>query len=285
MKRITALAPWYGSSRIIAPHVGRLLKGLKWIGVPFVGGFCEVPHFDARTIVVNDVHRHVINLARVVADPALVGPLMQRLDPHTVFSPDQLAESQRHCIAADLADSTSDPEAAYHYFVCSWMGRNGKAGTAGEFKSGFSMRWEAGGGDSCVRFRNATAALKDWHAVMRRCTFTTLDCFKFLDSCKDHADHGIYCDPPWPSDGYLYAHTFSEAQQVRLAEDLLRFRRTRVVVRFGDHPLIRKLYPESDWEWLAVSGRTASNKEKAEVLLVRRRQSDADLCGEAAPRA
>ncbi len=34
-----------------------------------------------------------------------------------------------------------------------------------------------------------------------------------------------------------------------------------------NHPLIRELYP--DWKWIEQAGRTAANKAKAEVLLVR----------------
>jgi hypothetical protein len=270
-KSISALAPWFGSNRLGAPKVGQLLAGCKWVGIVFAGGMSEVAHIQARTVAVNDLHRHVINLARVVADPALKDELVRRLDL-TLFHPDELTCAQRLCMIRALTDEpAADVDAAYHYFVCAWMGRNGKAGTAGEFKAGYSLRWEAGGGDSAVRFRNATESLDQWHQVMKRCTFTTLDCFKFLDNCKDEADTAIYADAPWPDDGHQYRHAFTEEQQVRLADDLAHFRRAKVVVRFGDHPLIRRLYPESLWEWLPVQGRTANNDAKAEALLVRRR--------------
>lgn len=36
--KIRALVPWFGSSRIIAPHVGKALRGCRWVGVPFAGG-------------------------------------------------------------------------------------------------------------------------------------------------------------------------------------------------------------------------------------------------------
>jgi site-specific DNA-adenine methylase len=271
--KIGALSPYFGGNRMGAAKVGQLLAGCKWVGIPFAGGMSEVAEITARTVAVNDLHRHVINLARCVARPELIAPLVDRLEG-TAFHPDALADSQRRCMAADLTSADGpDLDAAYHYFVCAWMARNGTAGTAGEFKAGFSMRWEAGGGDSAVRFRNAGQSLDAWHRIMRRCTFTTLDCFDFLDNCKDEEDTGIYADAPWPDDGYKYRHPFTEQQQQRLAEVLTDFRRARVVVRFGDHPLIRRLYPDAIWDWNAIDGRTSANKAKAEVLLVRRRSA------------
>ncbi len=271
MKIINCLVPAYGSNRTNAAKVGELLAGCNWVGVVFAGGLSEVPHIKARTVVVNDAHRQLINLGEVVKNQTMKSVLIDRLVA-TLFHPDVLAHSQKKAIAFDgdaFDIERPDLEAAYYYFVCSWMGRNGKALTAGEFKSGLSMRWEAGGGDSCVRFRNATAALAEWHQVTRRCSFSVKDCFDFLKECKDEDGHGVYCDPPWPDDGYMYRHAFGEVQQCRLAEDLAHFRRAKVVVRFGDHSLIRKLYPEDDWQWHHVSGRTASNSVKREVLLVR----------------
>lgn len=31
---INALAPWYGSNRMLAEHVGKALEGCTWVGVP-----------------------------------------------------------------------------------------------------------------------------------------------------------------------------------------------------------------------------------------------------------
>ena len=158
---------------------------------------------------------------------------------------------------------------AYHYFVCAWMSRNGTAGTKNEFDAGISIRRKDGGGSSAVRFRNATKALDDWGVIMRRCEFVCEDCFEFLSRCHDLPKHGIYSDPPWPDDGASYKHGFTEEDQEDWANRLLKFKKSRVVVRFGDHPLIRKLYPESEWTWNEYDGRDQHNKGKREVLLVR----------------
>lgn len=283
--KVTALAPWYGSNRLLAAKVGELLDGCSWVGVPFVGGLSELVHLTARTVVANDLHRHIVNMAAVVACP-LNGPRLYRRLRREVFHPDTLANAQAFCNRMEaLGDRPQDVEPAVcfewaaAYFICAWMARNGTAGTDGEFKAGLSFRWEAGGGDSAVRFRSAIFSLRDWRRVLARVTFDCRDAFEFLAKCKDQAGHGLYIDAPWPSDGDHYRHKFTEAQQRQLAEVLTGYQQTRVVVRFGDHELIRELYPASHWRWLQQTGRTAANKAKAEVLLVN--QTVGDLFGDA----
>src|SRR3989442_1336237 len=97
MKRtINALAPWFGANRLLGEHVGHHLRGCEWVGIPFCGGMSELAHIDARTVLVSDLHRHVLNLARVVADEALCSQLRTRLDA-TPFHPDILAHAQYWC--------------------------------------------------------------------------------------------------------------------------------------------------------------------------------------------
>jgi DNA adenine methylase len=109
--------------------------------------------------------------------------------------------------------------------------------------------------------------LREWQRIFARCTFTCMDAFQFLDNVKDAAGHGLYCDPPWPTDGFAYKHKFTEKDQRRLAARLGTYRKTKVVVRYGDHPLIRELYREPEWIWREVAGRTQTNAGKNEVLL------------------
>lgn len=270
--KVKALAPWFGSNRLLAENVGRALDNCSWVGVPFAGGMSELAHIKARTMAVNDLHSHVVNLAAVVADPKLKDELVERLEGKP-FHPKELHWAQCKC-ETRWAAGTCDPdepilEWAVDYFVCAWMSRNGTAGTDGEFRAGLSMRWEAGGGDSAVRFRNAAQSLTDWHAVMRRCTFTALDVFAFLAKCLDKAGHGLYLDPPFPGPGDGYKHKFTEREHRDLAEWLACPKQCRLVCRFYDVPLIRELYPEPVWTWHHLTGRKQTNDAAPEVLIVR----------------
>lgn len=279
--KVTALAPWFGSNRNCAHRVGELLAGCEWVGVGFAGGMCELAHIKARTLMVNDLHRAVINLASALAHRELGPPLIRRLR-RLAFHPDVLHAAQLRCKdkAYPWLRDISDPpdiEWAEDFFAAAWMGRNGTAGTDREFNGGLSVRWDAGGGDSATRFRSAVESLRDWRKVLARCTFTCLDVFAFLDKVQDKPKHGLYLDPPFPGPGDDYRHKFPEADQRKLAARLADLRACRVVVRYYDHQLIRELYPESLWTWhRPEGGKTQTNKDAPEVLLVNRLAADTE---------
>ena len=265
---MTTLVPRFGSNRMNAELPGKLLGPCRWIGVPFAGGLCEVPHLQATAVVCNDLDRSVINLAAVVKrERAKLVAMIDELP----FHPDTLKEAQRVCHNWQRFGGDVEPDifAACAYFVSMWMGRNDSAGTDKELDASLSVRWNGNGGDSNKRFRNASASLAEWEKVMRSCTFTCKDALEFIDNVKDReADRlGLYVDCPWPDDGAAYKHKFDEKQQRLLAMEISRFGYTRVVVRFGEHPLVRELYPETSWKWHPVSSRTQANSVKSEWLL------------------
>jgi len=275
---LSTLAPWFGSNRMLAEHVGSALEGCSWVGVVFAGGMSELPHIKARTIVVNDLHRHVINLARVVADDLLRPVLIRRL-ARKAFHPDQLKECQEICSRLEPMPTwagSPDLPFAEAYFVCCWMGRSSKAGIDDEFNGRPSIRWKSDGGDSMVRYMSAMRTIVPFSQTLRRCTFETMDCFEFLERCEDLNGHGIYADPPFPKVGRRYKHNAgqTDAEEAswhkRLRDALQRFERTRVVARFYEHPMIRDLYSVADgWTWKPLVGRKQSNESAPEVLIVR----------------
>lgn len=269
---ITTLAPWFGSNRTLAENVGAALRGCEWVGVPFAGGMSELAHIEARTLVANDLHRLVVNLALTAADP-VHGPALWRRLRRLPFHPDVLAAAQarsraRMTLNRPLREVMPDPDAAADYFVCAWMGRSGNAGTKGELEGSLPIRWNANGGDSAVRYRSAVGSLAGWRKVLARVNFDCADAFDFLGKCKDAPGHGVYCDPPFPDAGEEYRHPFGHADHRRLAAVLGAYARCRVVCRFYDHPLVRACYPESAWQWNHFRGRTQANKAAPEVLLV-----------------
>ena len=270
--KVTALAPWFGSNRMLAENVGAALRGCSWVGVPFAGGMSELVHIKANILLVSDLHRHVINLANCVKFNRAA--LTAMLDA-TLFHPDELAKSQAACRAREnnpIDVPTGDLEWGASYFVASWMSRAGTSGAEGEFDGSMSIRWKSGGGDSTVRFRSAIESLVEWERIAQKCSFVCLDVFEFLSQAikRDIAENGLYLDPPFPGPGDGYQHKFTIEQHRRLAERLNSFKLCRVVCRFYDHPLIRELYREEDgWTWNLLTGRKQTNDDAPEVLLVR----------------
>lgn len=266
---------------MVAERVGELLLGCSWVGVPFCGGCCEIAHIPARTIVANDRHRHLINLARVVSDPDKCDALRCLLE-RTLFHEDTLHEAQRICRSyeslsgkAAREESHGDIQWAAGYFICLWMSRSETAGTGRELDQKLSVRWSAAGGDSCVRFRSAVDGLGSWLRIFQEksATFVAMDAFEFLGKCKDQKGHGIYCDPPFPKGGEKYKYNPGrdiEGWHRDLSNRLTSFARTRVVCRFHDHPLVRDLYPPSNgWEIHSLKGRAQTNESREELLITR----------------
>lgn len=272
MAEVTTLAPWYGSNRMLAKHVGEELAGCNWVGVPFAGGMTELAAIKARTINANDKHEHLINLARVMAD-AYLGPRLYRRLKRVIFHPGWLEECQSRCIVAEGVGVSrlSDGELidwAVAYFVCAWMTRHATAGTPGEFTGGISTRWTSSGGDSNVHYRSAVKAINEWRRVFARCNFTCLDFQQFLGRCKDQAGIGIYCDPPFPGPGDKYTYKMSTFDHAILAKQLADFKAARVVCRFYDVKEIRDLYPQRQWTWRHLTGRKQTNDDAPEVLIL-----------------
>ncbi|MBY0513268.1 MAG: hypothetical protein K2P78_05080 [Gemmataceae bacterium] len=284
MSRITTLVPWFGSARMIARHVGTQLRGCSHVTVPFAGGCSELRHIGARTLVVGDLNRHVINLANVLRCP-VDGPRLIRDLRRTPFHEDALRAAQAVCAeveagACPVVDSGPLWERLFNYawarayFTCAWMTRSGDAGTGREFRSAPSVRWHSVGGDSVVRFRSAAEALRDWRRLMPRCNFLVADAFDLLAKVLDRPDCGAYCDPPFPGPGRAYAHhagrteADERAWHERLRDAVSRFGRARVVLRFYRHPLVEELYPAPRWRWLELPGRTQTNAAAPEVLVV-----------------
>ncbi len=271
--KIAAIAPWYGSNRSLAHKVGDLLAGCKHVTVPFAGGMCELPYITANIVVVSDLHRHVINLARVIQQHR---EKLQQTIEDTAFHPNQLVLSQNNCRRIESSKNPPDDESAcfwwaFDYFCCVWMSRSATAGTDSEFNGAISTRWIASGGDSVVRFRNAGESLTAWQEVMRRCSFVCMDFFDLIEKVADLPENGLYNDSPFPGPGDNYKHKFGEPELRRMAARLAKFEKLRIVTRYYDHPLIRELYPEDRWTWHRLDGgKTQKNKEAPEVLLVNR---------------
>lgn len=263
------LLPWFGSNSENAAEAGSMLRGCRWVGIPFAGGMSEVPFIDAKQILANDLHWHVVNLCQCLAD----GPTREWIANEAnnlPYHPLVLEDAQRIATTFSSGCAMPNRQAALWYFVAVWMGRGGKAGTAAEFDGELPIRWNANGGGSNRRYRTAIEALDAWGVAFRRCEFVCLDWRAFLAKCHDEFGHGLFIDAPWPDAGEEYRHRFGDDDQRGLAETLLGFQCAREVVRFGEHPLIRELYRETDgWVWHPLTSRNQANRVKPEFLIVR----------------
>lgn len=233
--KIKAIAPWFGGKRTLAPEIVRAIGTHTAYWEPFCGSMAVLfakPESPSETVC--DLHRDVTNLARVVASDQ--GPdLFDRLQ-RTAFSESLFAEC-REQLQTDLEPI----DRAYCFFVEAWMGRNGVAGTRSS-NTAFCVRYTSNGGDPAIRFASAVNSIPDWARRLRGVTILNRDGFEVLERIEDKGGTAIYCDPPYLVKGAKYLHDFANNDHKRLADLLKRFRRTRVVVSYYDHPELESLY-------------------------------------------
>lgn len=241
--KITALAPWFGAkrnmSRTIADELGK--HSAYW--EPFCGSMAVLLEKDPCSMeTVNDLHGDLINLARTVRDP-LAGVSLWRKLRRTLCTKDFLDEAAERCKSRGNGPATSEPDIdrAYDFFVASWLGRNGVSGTH-SYNQGFCRRFTKNGGHAATRFNSAIASIPAWRRRMRNVVVLSECGISLCDRIEDAAGVVIYCDPPYLVKGAKYVHDFGAVDHERLAASLARFKKTRVVVSYYDHPLLDSLY-------------------------------------------
>src|SRR3990167_4284244 len=259
--KIRALAPWFGGKRTMASDIVAELGKHTQYFEPFCGSmavlFGKAP---SQKETVNDLHGDLVNLARVVKWPASAEDLYQRLvgtvmaeglldDARAVLEDEELLQTVTEEAAAYPGAVTPQMlERAYWYFVGSWMGRNGTAGTE-RIDYQIAVRWTKNGGSPTVRFRNAVDSLPAWHRRLLNVVVLRRDAFRFIDRFEDDPSTAIYVDPPYANEtrsnvaseegtkgggGGRYLHEFKHGDRLfggddhkRLAEILRGYKRAR----------------------------------------------------------
>lgn len=298
---INAIAPYFGGKRTLAPEIVRQLGPHTQYFEPCCGSlavlFAKQP---SQKETVNDLHGDLINLARCIQVEDAAERLYHRLAV-TPFCEDLLFEARDRLaepaewLGVSRAVTAAAVERAYWYFLASWMGRNGTAGTAREDYQ-IAVRWTKGGGSPTVRWSNAVESIPWWHRRLLNVVILCRDMFRILDCFEDVAETAIYVDPPYHAStrgkvkdgkGGRYLHEFNHGAGLleedglddhgRLAEILRGYRRARVVVSYYDCDVVRRLY--EGWTFVeftrvkhlhSVGGRDghAIGKEAPEVLIM-----------------
>lgn len=282
--KITAIAAWYGGKRTMAPRIAEALGKHTAYWEPFCGSMAVLMSKPpCRSETVSDLHGDLINLARVVRDPQF-GPKLYRALRRTLIHEGLFAEAAMvisSCEAFGLGapGKACNVERAYYFFIATWLGRNGVAGTKQGGAGNFCVRYTANGGDPSTRFRSAIASIPAWRKRLENVTILCRDGFELLERIDDVEGTAIYCDPPYLVKGAEYIHDFAPEDHQRLATALARFRRARVVVSYYAHPKLAALYP--GWRTIECdvtkalgqeAKRDKSGATKApEVLLVNQR--------------
>jgi DNA adenine methylase len=285
--KIKAIAPWFGGKRTLAPKIIQQLGKHDMYFEPFCGSMAVLlAKAPCKQETVCDLHGHLMNLARVLAHPedsvALYDGLMR-----TLFHEGMLEQAE-DMMRVDCWENNLDR--AYWYFLASWMGRNGIAGTkATDYQ--LAVRWTKNGGSPTIRFRSCVDSIPAWHQRLRNVVMLNRDAFDVIPKFDDQPYTAIYADPPYPTEtrgggeggnGHAgtYKHEFTHHglfgdDHTRLRDQLAEFKKARIVVSSYDCPRIRELY--QGWTFLDCArqknlhqqnGRGQRYKEAPEVLII-----------------
>jgi DNA adenine methylase len=251
---IGAIAPWFGSKRNLAPAIVEELGEHRAYFEPFAGSLAVLLAKPAAMMeTVNDLHGDLINLARVVQHPVEGPRFYRRL--RRVWASEEAFQEAAAALREPIGEGDDiDPERAYAYFLASWLGRNGIAGTNVGTHS-FCVRYTSNGGQPAKRLASAVDSIPAWRRRMRGVTILRRDGFGIIAKVEDADGTAMYVDPPYLPETRSglkgsgaqsrYLHDFKPADHERLAGAPGRFRRTRVVLSYYEAPRLAELYP--DW--------------------------------------
>lgn len=251
---ITAIAPWFGGKRNLAPAIIQELGPHRSYWEPFCGSMAVLLAKPVASMeTVNDLHGDLVNLARVVQREDLAIDLYGRL-ARTLMHEELMHAAASRCRSRGNAPACEEPDTdrAYDYMLCAWMGRNGVAGTQ-SYNQGFCVRYTQNGGHSAKRWVSAVESIPAWHQRLRAVTILNRDGFRLIERIEDSPNTVVYCDPPYVEKGAKYVHDFACGDHERLATLLQRFRRARVIVSYYEHESLLSLYP--GWTFVPLAAK------------------------------
>jgi DNA adenine methylase len=244
--KIGSLAPWFGAKRTLAHVIIEELGSHNAYWEPFCGSMAVLlakPPAPMETV--NDLHDDLINLSRVVAHREH-GPALYRRLRRVPFSETEFVDAKARLVAdkapLQRANVGIHPARAADYFVISWMGMNGVAGVRSSSLN-FARRFTKNGGAPAKRWRGAVETIPAFRRRLRGVAILSADGIELCSRIEDADGTVIYVDPPYIVKGAKYLHDFEASDHRRLAEVLNRFKRTRVVVSYYEHPDLAAIYP------------------------------------------
>lgn len=244
--KIGALAPWFGAKRTLAPMIIQELGKHRAYWEPFCGSMAVLLAKEPASMeTVNDLHDDLINLARVIRHREH-GAAFYRNLRRVPFAESEFADAKAR-IAQDLAPLQSanvgiHPARAADYFIVSWMGMNGVAGTRNH-NLNFARRYTKNGGAPAKRWTGAVETIPQFRRRLREVAVLCGDGIEMCEKIEDAEGTVIYADPPYLVKGAKYVHDFDWLAHRRLAKVLSRFRKTRVIVSYYAHPDMAAMYP------------------------------------------
>lgn len=228
---------WYGGkgnlARTLMPH---LPDGRMYVE-PYCGAASMFWHLNPprKVEVLNDLNGDIVNLFRVLQDPAMFETFAHRIT-WTLYS---FAEFQK----ARRCESDDPIDRAWAFFVRQNQGFSGKCTCDGDWGRVFTEK--RGMADTACNWRGRIKLLSDWHNRLSRVQLDSrdaLDVIRYWDS----PDTVFYLDPPYIHDtrakGKLkeYKHECDDDHHRALVDTLLNIQGQAMLSGYA-HPIYESL--------------------------------------------
>lgn len=254
---IRSILPYFGGKRTLAPRI------VAEFG-PHVA-YCEgcagsaavmLAKNEASMEIANDLYGSVVNLGRVLSSSRWVElrDRCSRILMHEglFLECKQRVRETEHVVAPSMDDIGDEHvDAAVAFFVRSWMGRNGNAGTT-EGNATMARRFTSNGGSGGLRWHQAVESIEGWHNRLMRVQWMQMPVVDLVERLDDTKDWVLYLDPPYLKKGAKYVCDFAAEDHARLAEAANAKKRCRVLVSYYDDPMLDDLYPPDRWTKLSL---------------------------------
>ena len=254
---------YHGSKWTLAPWIIEHFPPHRVYVEPFAGGASVLLRKTKAPIeIYNDLDGQVVNLFRVLRDPARARELLRQLR----LTPYSRAEYDESWIVAD------DPiEQARRLLVRSAMGHGTTAATAG-WKTGWrNYHGDQRHGPPSVGWRNLPDALE---ATIKRLRDVMIECRPALAVIEEYDGPGalFYVDPPYLAETRheryataAYRHEMTADDHAELARALSQLKGVAVVSGYSS-PLYDDLY--GGWRRVERGARADGGGERTEVLWI-----------------
>lgn len=269
-RAINGIAPFAGAKRSTSPQIGKelIFPGVRSRFDLFCGSLgttMSLPQVAHQTAV--DHFGFLTNLALVLSSENTARELHRQVED--IIVSDAVYENACKALQAfgnDLPENhpISVP-AAVSYFIVSWLGRSGHAGTTAD-QSGMSPRWKTTGGSAVARWRSAVDSVPTWHQILKNWQIIRGCAIAAAWKIEDKDGTVILADPPYWQKAFKYRYDFRTSipdsanvmerkfgDHGRLAEALNRFEKTKVVVCYYDVPELNEMYPKKKWRRVVIS--------------------------------
>jgi DNA adenine methylase len=95
-------------------------------------------------------------------------------------------------------------------------------------------------------------------------TILNRDAFEIINRIEDKEGTAIYIDPPYLIKNSKYIHDFTTIEHITLATFLNKFKKTRIVISYYEHPALNDLYPNWKQHKIDVSKAMSCSNNRGE---------------------